>query len=74
MKRALRNKVVEMRYQRGYTQAEFARMLGSSQSRVCKIEAGDPTVGYELLVKSLLVLGATPKQIGAAISSATLGH
>jgi len=39
------------------TQMALARMLRSSQSRVAKIEAGDPTVSLDLLVRSLLVLG-----------------
>jgi ribosome-binding protein aMBF1 (putative translation factor) len=43
------------------TQKDLARMIKSSQSRVAKMEAGDPTVSIDLLVKSLLVL-KTPKQ------------
>ena len=43
------------------TQKDFARMIKSSQSRVAKMESGDPTVSIDLLVKSLLAL-KTPKQ------------
>ena len=43
------------------TQKDFAAMIKSSQSRVAKMEAGDPTVSIDLLVKSLLAL-KTPKQ------------
>ena len=43
------------------TQKDFARIIKSSQSRVAKMEAGDPTVSIDLLVKSLLAL-KTPKQ------------
>ena len=43
------------------TQKEFAGMIHSSQSRVAKMEAGDPGVTLDLLVKSLLTL-KTPKE------------
>jgi len=43
------------------TQKEFAGMIHSSQSRVAKMEAGDPEVTLDLLVKSLLTL-KTPKE------------
>jgi predicted XRE-type DNA-binding protein len=69
MKRALRDKVVELRAERGLSQVELARLLGTKQPRVSKIEAGDASVGYDLLMKTLLVLGATPVEIGAAISA-----
>ena len=45
------------------TQVELARMLGSSQSRVAKMEAGDPSVTVDLLLKALLTLGVTKKQL-----------
>ncbi len=41
------------------TQEGLGRELGSSQSRVAKMEAGDPSVSLDLLVRSLLKLGAT---------------
>jgi hypothetical protein len=41
-----------------------AKLLDSSQSRVAKMEAGDPTVSVDLLIRSLLKLGATPSGIG----------
>lgn len=50
------------------TQAELARIVKSSQSRVAKMEAGDPTVSIDLLVKSLLSLGVSKKELGRAIS------
>ena len=43
------------------TQKDFAGMIHSSQSRVAKMEAGDPGVTLDLLVKSLLTL-KTPKE------------
>ena len=49
------------------TQFQLARMLKSSQSRIAKMEKGDPTVSLDLLVKSLLVMGATKKNIAELI-------
>src|SRR5258708_35745423 len=36
----------------GLTQMEVARRFGSSQSRVAKMEAADPTVSTDLLLRS----------------------
>jgi len=52
------------------SQAALAERLGSSQSRVAKLEAGDPSVALELLMRALLNLGATRKQIAALIGNA----
>jgi len=41
------------------TQHELSRKPGSSQSRVAKTEAGDPSVSLDLLVRSLFKLGVT---------------
>ena len=40
----------------------------ASQSRVAKMEKGDPTVSVDLLVKSLLAMGANKKSIAKAIA------
>lgn len=68
MKLALSETLKEKRHRRNLTQAEFARAIRSSQSRVAKMEAGDPTVSIDLLVKSLLALGVSRKEVGRAIS------
>ena len=52
------------------TQVELAKKLKSSQSRVAKMEAGDPSVSIDLLVRSLLALGASPKAVAKSIQSA----
>ncbi|MBS1914067.1 MAG: helix-turn-helix domain-containing protein [Bacteroidetes bacterium] len=52
------------------TQSEFAKLLRSSQSRVAKIEAGDPSVSLDLLIRGLLALGATPRDLARAIRPA----
>jgi DNA-binding XRE family transcriptional regulator len=50
------------------TQAELARMLKSSQSRIAKMEKGDPSVSIDLRIKSLLALGTTRREIAKAIA------
>ena len=59
LKLTLASSLREMRTSKNMTQAELASMLKSSQSRVAKMEAGDPTVSLDLLVRSLLSLGLT---------------
>jgi hypothetical protein len=50
------------------TQTELARAVRSSQSRIAKMEAGDPTVSLDLLVGTLLALGAPRREIGDLIA------
>ena len=45
------------RKQKNLTQVELAKMLRSSQSRITKMEAGDPSVSLDLLIRSLFALG-----------------
>jgi DNA-binding XRE family transcriptional regulator len=49
------------------TQEELAKRIKSSQSRVAKMEKGDPTVSLDLIVKSLLALGISKRQLAKAI-------
>ena len=67
VKLMLARQVRERRLVRRWTQGELAKRLGSSQSRVAKLEAGDPSVSVDLLLRSLFVMGATPRQIGGAL-------
>jgi DNA-binding XRE family transcriptional regulator len=68
LKLALSRDVRDRRRKRGLTQVELARHLGSSQSRVAKMETGDPSVSMDLLVRSLLALGARPQDLARALS------
>ena len=52
------------------SQTALAKRLRSSQSRVAKMEAADPTVSLDLLVRGLLALGATPRDLANAIRAA----
>jgi ribosome-binding protein aMBF1 (putative translation factor) len=56
------------RSSKGMTQTELASTLRSSQSRVAKMEAGDPTVSLDLLVRSLLALGISNRELAAMIA------
>lgn len=71
LKLQLGDAVKALRLRRGITQVELAKRLGSSQSRVAKIEASDPSVSIDLLTRSLLALGASKKDIARAIASPT---
>jgi predicted XRE-type DNA-binding protein len=68
LKFALARSLKKRRQRKRLTQIELAKLLKSSQSRVAKMEAGDPSVSIDLLVKSLLVLGASPKDLAQIIS------
>jgi hypothetical protein len=60
----------DCRRRRHLTQIDVATMLESSQSRVAKMEAGDPSVSIDLLIRSLLALGATPRGLSKVIAAA----
>jgi len=68
LKLALSQALTKRRKQNKMTQAQLAKVLKSSQSRVAKIEKGDPSVSVDLLVKSLLAMGANKKSIAKAIA------
>jgi ribosome-binding protein aMBF1 (putative translation factor) len=58
------NMVKAQRAKRGWTQEQLARSIGSSQSRIAKLEGGDPGISMDLMIKALLRLGTSKKQIG----------
>ena len=70
LKLALASSLREMRTSKNMTQADLASMLKSSQSRVAKMEAGDPTVSLDLLVRSLLSMGLTRETLARLIAAA----
>jgi ribosome-binding protein aMBF1 (putative translation factor) len=60
--------VKKARSRRNMSQVALAERLGSSQSRVAKIEAGDPSVSLDLLVRASFASGATRKELARAIA------
>ena len=69
IKLALARRLRELREKRSWTQADLAKHVGSSQSRVAKMEAADPTVSVDLLVRSLLAIGADRRELGRIVGS-----
>jgi predicted XRE-type DNA-binding protein len=67
LKLALAAGVRQLRERRGMTQAALAEQLGSSQSRIAKMEAADRSVTVDLMMRSLLAIGATPGEIAKLI-------
>ena len=62
------------RQKRKLSQTDLAKLLCSSQSRVAKMEGGDPTVSIDLLIRSLLALGASNRDLARTISGASLSR
>lgn len=70
LKLALRDQFKARRRRLRLSQHEVARRLGSSQSRVAKMEAGDESVSLDLLIRALLALGETPRSLARVIARA----
>lgn len=69
MKLALAERLRDLRKEQHLTQQELAKRIGSSQSRVAKMEVADKSVSLELFVRSLVSLGTSQTQIGKVIGS-----
>jgi ribosome-binding protein aMBF1 (putative translation factor) len=63
--RALRTR----REAQGVTQAALAKKLHSSQSRVAKMEAGDPSISLDLLLRAFFATGATKRDLARVLTS-----
>ena len=59
----------QRRQQQGLSQLELAAKLQSSQSRVAKMEAGDPSVSLDLLVRALITLGTSDRELSQIIAT-----
>ena len=70
LKLALGDYLRRLRRENSWTQSEVADRLGSSQSRVAKMEAGDRSVSLDLMMRSLLSIGATATEIARLIKRA----
>jgi DNA-binding XRE family transcriptional regulator len=68
MRIALSDALKRERRKKRLSQKQLADRLQSSQSRVAKMEAGDPGVSLDLLIQALLEAGATRAQVGKAIA------
>lgn len=64
---ALAQYLQEKRKKKDITQHQLAEMIKSSQSRVAKIEKADDSVSIDLIIRSLLAIGVTNRDIAKAI-------
>ena len=60
---ALARRLRELRTKKHMTQNALAARLHTSQSRVVKMEKGDPTVTIDLLIRSLYELGVKRREL-----------
>jgi DNA-binding XRE family transcriptional regulator len=59
----------QRRERQGVTQAALAKRLRSSQSRVAKMEAGDPSISLDLLLRAFFATGATKRDLARVLTS-----
>ena len=59
-----------LRQKKGLSQADVARLIESSQARVATMENGGSGATLDLLVRALVVLGMTPRQLGSVVAKA----
>jgi len=69
LKMALGDSLRQTRARKNMTQSELAALLKSSQSRVAKMEAGDPSVSLDLQIRSLLSLGVSRETLARLIAA-----
>ncbi len=69
LKLALSKRLKQTRISQNLSQQALAEKIKSSQSRVAKMESGDPSTSVDLLVRALLSTGATARDIAEAIAS-----
>ncbi|RKY22094.1 MAG: transcriptional regulator [Planctomycetota bacterium] len=65
---ALARRLRAERESQGLTQADVAKRVRSSQSRVAKMEAGDASVSTDLLLRSLVFLGVSFQELAAVFA------
>ena len=68
IKLVLTDALKKQRETSGFSQAELAEKIASSQSRIAKMEAGDPHVSLDLMIRALLAAGITRRELAEAIA------
>ena len=66
LKLSLTSALKQARAKRRLSQVDLAQRMGSSQSRVAKIEAGDPAISLDLIVRALFAAGVTRQELRRA--------
>ena len=69
VKLRLSDNLRKRRTRKKLSQKELAVLIQSSQSRVAKMEGGDPSVSLDLLVKTLLAMGASDQDLANVIAA-----
>ena len=69
LKLALAKNLQKRRRTLKITQTDLAKRIRSSQSRIAKMEAGDPSVSLDLLIRSLLALGVSKQSLQSYLPS-----
>lgn len=67
MKIALGDSLKRYRLRKGLTQLQLAKKLGSSQSRIAKLETGALGVTLDLLFRALFAAGVSVEQVAREI-------
>ncbi len=65
-KLTLSRRLRQLRQRKKLTQTRAATLLKTSQSRLARMEAGDPTVSLDLLARGLFALGARWEDLAKA--------
>jgi ribosome-binding protein aMBF1 (putative translation factor) len=71
MKLTLAHYFQELRKKKNLTQLQVAAKIKSSQSRVAKIEHAESSVSLDLIVRSIIALGSSKKEIGKVMLAKT---
>lgn len=69
MRLAVSSALRTRRERQGVTQAALAKKLRSSQSRVAKMEAADPSISLDLLLRAFFATGATKRDLARVLTS-----
>lgn len=69
LKVSLASQLVALRKKVRISQETLAKRIGSSQSRIAKMEACDSSVSMDLMFKTAFALGADQKMIGRIVAS-----
>ena len=70
VKLSLMDALRQARRKHGISQTELAKRMGSSQSRIAKIEAGDSSVSVDLILRALVASGASRRDLRQTLVSA----
>ena len=74
VKVALSSAVRQQRHTSSLSQSQLAERLGSSQSRIAKMERGDAGVSLDLLMRALIVQGMTRGELAEVIAGKPPAH